>query len=377
MENFIHMPIVRPLLPQTGRLDGDDRGFRLVAISPLDKIEPDPLVILNERIKCYPRLQNEPRNNFEPKICKGDVKEGVFLLREPAVRALEELNQVLEFYGREVVITAAFRHMKNQAKVFSDVLYRWLGEQEYNSLSVQEQIQLGRKANEAALYADVIKDDIYFSHIKKLQESDRLSQIIEAATFLKISVESVMEEISIYEANLGFNNLNFDKVASTAHGNGGSVDAWVINSSTGKFVNRGVPSAYNFSPTVMDYFEWATPEMFEEERKKSPSLDGYLSGYGIDTITENVMKEIRNERRILFHAMKSVGATYFSLGKTEGECWHFNFGNERGGKQFEILPYGGGAPHSLLKNVRDKKTGQITACWTNEVAHQMAEDFMK
>jgi len=371
------IPILRSVLPHTGRLDGDDTGFRLVSVSALDKINPDPLVILNKRIKCYPRLPNVPRDNFKPKICDGSIKEERLFLREPAVRALEEVSQLLEPHGRELVLTAAFRHIKNQARVFSDALYRLLGEREYKNLSVQEQIKLGRKANEAALYADIIKNDLYFYHIKKLQESSRLKQIIDAATALEISIDDVIEEISIYEANLGFNDLNFDRVSSTAHGNGGSVDAWVINSSTGEFVNRGVPSAYNCSPTVMDYFEWATPEMFDEERKKSSALDIYLKGYGIDKITDSVIKEVRNERRILFHAMMSVGATYFSLGKTEGECWHFNFGNERGGKQFKVLPYAGGAPHSLLKNIRDKSTGQITACWTNEVAHQMAEELMK
>lgn len=377
MHDFTNIPITRTILPHTNRLDGDDTGFRSVDLSPFDKIDPDPLVLINKRVKCYPRNRNLARNNFEPIICDGTVKDERMFLREPAIRSIEEVNQLLVPYKRELVLVGAFRHVQSQALVFSDALYRWLGERKYPTLTVIEQIQLGRKANEAALYVNILQDHLYQIEKEKIKTSDRFDQIITAAENLKIDIDELILELFTYETNLGFLQLNLDKIASTAHGNGGAVDAWVIHSTTGKFVNRGVPAAYNHAPAVMDYFEWATPEMYEAERKKSFVLDSYLRGYGIEKITESVMQEIRNERRILFHAMMSVNASYFSLGKTEGECWHFNFGNERGGRQFDVLPGGGGASHSLLKNVRDKQTGKITACWTNEVAHQMYDELMK
>ncbi len=377
MQNFTNIPIIRNILSHTGRLDGDDTGFRSVALSPLDKINPDPLVLINKRVKCYPRNRKFQRNNFDPIICDGSVKDERMFLREPAIRAIEEVNNLLEPYGRELVLVGAFRHVHSQALVFSDAFNRWLGEKEYDQLTVTEQIQLGRKANEAALFVDILQDDLYEGEKQKIKMSDTFYDIISAAKNLEKTPDQIIDELFIYETNLGKLNLNLDKIASTAHGNGGSVDAWVIDSSSGKFVNRGVPAAYNHAPAVMDYFEWATVEMFEDERQKSPVLDAYLSGYGVEKITESVMKEIRNERRILFHAMMHVGATYFSLGKTEGECWHFNFGNERGGNQFDVLPFGGGAPHSLLKNIREKHTEEVTACWTNEVAHNMYDQLMK
>lgn len=377
MQNFTNIPIIRNILSHTGRLDGDDTDFRSVALSTLDKIDPDPLVLINKRVKCYPRNRKLPRNNFDPIICDGSVKDEKMFLREPAIRAVEEVNNLLEFYGRELVLVGAFRHVQSQALVFSDAFNRWLGEKEYNQLTLIEQIQLGRKANEAALFVDILQDDLYETEKQKIKTSDTFYEITSAAKNLEKTPDQIIHELFVYETNLGRLNLNLDKIASTAHGNGGSVDAWVSDSSTGKFVNRGVPGAYNNAPAVMDYFEWATVEMFEAERQKSPVLDAYLIGYGVEKITESIMKEIRNERRILFHAMMNVGASYFSLGKTEGECWHFNFGNERGGKQFDVLPFGGGAPHSLLKNVRDKDAGEVTACWTNEVAHTMYDEFMK
>ena len=91
------------------------------------------------------------------------------------------------------------------------------------------------------------------------------------------------------------------------------------------------------------------------------------------SITAEVMSSIRRERRILFHAMRDVGATYFSLGRDSGEPWHFNFGNERGGRQAALLPGAGNAGHSLLKNVRDPETGAWTAAWGNATAHRLVE----
>src|SRR5205085_9589710 len=109
----------------------------------------------------------------------------------------------------------------------------------------------------------------------------------------------------------------------------------------------------------------------------NPHLKSYLSGFGIERVTEKNMEEMKTERRLLFHIMMSIGASYFSLSKANGECWHFNFGNERGGKQFDSLPYGGNAAHSLLKNIRDTKTGQIMASWTNQAGNEMAETLLK
>jgi hypothetical protein len=74
----------------------------------------------------------------------------------------------------------------------------------------------------------------------------------------------------------------------------------------------------------------------------------------------------------LFHALRSVGASYFSLGREIGEPWHYNLGNERGGKQAAFLPSAGSACHSLLKNIRGAD-GRWIAAWGNAAAHRLGE----
>lgn len=375
--NFSEQPIVRSTLAHTGRLDGDDTGFRDVAHSPYDAADPDPLVVVNGRVKCYPISGKDEKDNYQPKISDGARPEDRILLREPALKALEEANNLLQRYGRELVVIDGFRPIQRQARSFGRVMRRFLGERDYHRLPVIEQLKLGRQTNAAILFVAVIRDDRYQQAVAAFRASRRQDELAAVGEQLHEPAEQLVTELLTYEANYGLNDLTLDTVSHTAHGNGGATDVCLVDTATGRFVNRGIPFSYNNVSAVMDYFEWATVEQYQQEANANSPLAAYLRGYGFDRVIPEAMTAARTERRILFHAMSAVGASFFSLHKTDGECWHFNLGNERGGKQFDKLPHGGNAPHALLKNVRDAHSGQITACWENAVAHRLAEALMQ
>jgi D-alanyl-D-alanine dipeptidase len=311
-----------------------------------------------------------------PALSNGHDRADRLLLRAPALLAVEEANELLKPYNRELMISDGFRPIHRQAQMFCRVLERFTGSKVYEDLSLFEKISLGRKTNASILYVDIIKDAVYDEETYKIRQSSLWPEFVSLAEKFCISSDILLHEFLVYETNGGRRSLTLDTISNTAHGTGGAIDVWLIDRSTGRFVNRGIPSSYNNVSAVMDYFEWATSKMFQQEVDENSRLKEYLHDFGIEKIDDKCMLAIREERRLLFHAMMTVGASYFSLGKTEGECWHFNFGNERGGHQYNILPNAGNPSHSLLKNIRDPKNGQITAVWGNEVAHELARELL-
>lgn len=128
----------------------------------------------------------------------------------------------------------------------------------------------------------------------------------------------------------------------------------------------------------MDWFEnEANHVSYNELIPGNPGLKQYLTECGLltaekTTITLEEFNGMRDERRILFGAMSAIGATcYFR------EPWHFNLGNFFGGLQLSTLYGAGSGCHSLLRNVTDLVTGEVTACWGNAEAHAQARAYFE
>jgi hypothetical protein len=217
------------------------------------------------------------------------------------------------------MVSDGFRPIHRQAQMFRRVLERFTGSQVYEDLSLFEKISLGRKTNASILYVDIIKDAVYDEETYKIRQSSLWPEFVSLAEKFCISSDILLHEFLVYETNGGRRSLTLDTISNTAHGTGGAIDVWLIDRSTGRFVNRGIPSSYNNVSAVMDYFEWATSKMFQQEVDENSRLKEYLHDFGIEKIDDKCMLTIREERRLLFHVMMAVGASYFSLGKTGGK----------------------------------------------------------
>ena len=376
MFDYRDRPILRPTLAHTGRLDGDDTGYRDVAISPLDAEAPDPMVRL-DGIPCYPVYARGARPKITPFYGPGVGAPDPIWVRAPVAAALREANDRLADYDRQLLVLDGFRSASVQARLFMDVFER-LGEGEGRSidaLSIGDWIRLGRRADDTASFCRLRAGDSLAGAIDDLRAGPAGDDLRSVAAEMSSDECAVALEYLTYRANHAGDSRFLDPAANTAHGSGGACDLWLLDLRDGEPVSLGVPFDSTAVPAVMDYFEWATAADYARAVSGDAPLRHYLAEFGLDpaSITAEVMASIRRERRILFHAMRDVGATYFSLGRDSGEPWHFNFGNERGGRQATLLPGAGNACHSILKDVRDPATGAWTAAWGNATAHRLVE----
>lgn len=370
-------PIVRLMLPHTGRLDGDDSGYRDVPTYHEDAENPDDLVDVEKYgINAYPVYAKGARAGITPYYGNGIGSYEKILLREPVAKALKVAEDRLAPYDRQLIVLDGMRTVQIQARLWADIRDRILGAHHNDKLSVFNEIRIGRMADKIGSFSRIKHDEKYHAAMENLQKSQLWSEILDTAQKVSSSPEEIAEEYLIFMTNRGEMQLTLDETSPTSHGGGGAADLWLLDKKSGKPTNLGVPFDYVGRAAVIDFFEWATLEEYRSEVESSQDLKKYLQECGITKVDRAVFEQIRAERRMLTNAMLSVGATFYSLGEQEGEPWHFNVGNEIGGKQSVVLPGAGSSCHSILKNIRDPKTGEITAAWGNEAAHKLARKIM-
>lgn len=368
-------PIMRRILPHTGRLDGDDTGYRSVAVALSDAQDPDLLVRIDGAIPCHPVYAMGARPRVTPFYGGGLGADARVLVRAPVARALDRVRGALRPHRRDLLVLDGWRSASTQARLWSAVYQRLRGEAPKDERAgVVAEIGLGRRADDTASYCPVVKDGAYAAAVAALKGSRAWDEILAAGSVLDAEPAALVEELVTYRANDGALPLRLDTSANTAHGSGGACDLWMIDSDTDLPVNLGVPFDSTSPAAVMDFFEWAAVDRYADLAAADAGLRAYLADFGLSAnhVDEDVFAAIRRERRLLYHATASAGASFFSLGRGCGEPWHFNFGNEDGGKQARLLPGGGNACHSLLKDVRDPTSGAWMAVWGNAAAHALA-----
>ena len=373
--DFASCPIVRPINPNTGLLEGDDSGYRKVPICPLDNEDPDPMeeVTTVATLPVYAKGETEGLCCYYPGGIGGPER---VLVRAPVARGLEEADQMLKPLGRKLLVVDGFRPYTVQA-----ALWRYLRGEiitarglKDNELTLRQEVEVGLKADDVGSYCALSENLETEGAITGLM-SNMLAEIHNAATALGKDAREVATLFVTFQANLGRNALKLQEDAITAHGNGGAVDLWMVDD-RGKFCNLGVPYDYvpppntDISPAVINYFEMVEYEHYEAIVARDPTLNKYLAGLAKE-VTRATFEEARRERRILFHAMMSLGGTYFSLDKDLGEPWHFQLGNERQGKQSMVagLEGSGNCCHAKLKGISQ-------AVWSNAVGHKLAHDIL-
>lgn len=373
-------PIVRDINPNTGRLEGDDTGYRNVPGSPLEFENPDPLVVLESDL-AYPlyAIGRTPRLSapYTPNL----RSPAQVLVREPVARGLREANALLRPYHRAIKVVDGWRGWWTQRDMWAALQKEVLRKEGLlrRHLPIFEEVLVGMKTDDLCSYCTVVEDESFETAKQELLQGPKSEELAQASTQLALPPQKVAQLHLTFLANQGRNNLKIDPDAVTAHGNGGAIDLWMVNTDTGRWVNLGVPYDYfpapgtRMSPSVMDYFD--LPEVdwkvYAEAVAADPTLQLYLQELGYSRVTPQVFREAQRERRLLYGVMKKCGSTYFSLDRERGEPWHFQLGNERGGNQANIpgLAGSGNACHAILQ-------GHPLAVWSNSVGHKLAaRDF--
>lgn len=371
--DFRDMPISLPILTHTGKVDGDDVGYREVKASPFDATDPDPLVLADGfEIRPIYNIGRVP--GLCPYYGKGIGGPPIILLRKPAVLALREVNEDLVPYGRGLLLLDGHRSSETQRRLFLDILFRLITKDELLDLmttNVAEFLRICIAADDIGAYAPAVITSEYFNC--KWKELD-IAEFRGAARLLSLgTTEEAVRLYTHFQTNLGLTDLELDETGNTAHGSGGAIDAYLYDLETRKPTCLGIPFDAVGTPSRMDWFE--DDNNFDEYVRfvadpKREDIREYLGYFDVTTPTMQDFIAIREERRMLFHAMTKAGATIYI-----NEAWHFNLGNERGGKQSLIFPGGGNSCHGLLRDVRDDK-GDLVNVWTNGVGNQLAREFL-
>ncbi len=373
MPTWLDEPIVRAVLPHTGRLDGDDMGYRDVAVHPSDEIDPDPLVALPASLLRVPVYARGVTPRITSLYEDGLGASPHILVRLPVALALLEADAKLAPFNRALLVLDGFRPAYVQARLWAWLFRRSviLAGLDDNDLSPRDWIIHGRATDDVASFCTCVEDDAFVEMVKQ-SASDNRSELAAYGPPL-----AVAKELVTFQINYGFRCGNLDTCANTAHGSGGAVDVVLAERSSSEPVMMGVHFDSTSPAAVIDWFERNDQTVLRRLVGQDEALSHYFHDFDVadSDIDDSLFAAVRRERRLLFHAMNSVGASFFSLGIDIGESWHFNLGNELGGRQSIILRGAGNACHSLLRNIVDPSNGQIIAVWGNAAAHKLAAQF--
>lgn len=358
------------ILPHTGRIDGDDAGYRNVRGSAMDVVNPDLLMPI-EGVETLPIYAVGAIPGICPYYGTGIGGSETILVRKPVLLSLLDVNHNLRPYGRECLVLDGHRSPEVQRNLWVDVWKRVTDVSNPQGMSVLEFLKKGMEADDIGAYAPVVRDEKFEAAVNSLLAGYDV-HYERAAEELKLdSAEAAAALWLTFQTNLGLTEFQLDQAGNTAHGSGGATDVYLLDTETNKPTNLGVPFDCIGEPSRMDWFEddnnFDAYVSFVSERN---DVKEYLKYFNIWIVTHADFVAIREERRILYHAMVEAGASFYV-----GEPWHFNHGNERGGNQAIAFPGGGNSCHSLLKNVVDGE-GNYVAVWTNDVANRLAREFV-
>lgn len=374
-KNFREIPIVLGINPFTNLIDGDDTGYRKIAVSPLDAIDPDPLVFLYEHeILELPVYHRGATSLICPYYPNGIGGYSNILVREPVLRGLVEADAILQGYKRKILTLDGFRHGYTQQELWK---YHFrLGMRTsrigLKTLTITQLVSLGMEADAIGSYCDVVRDEAFQAQHNVLLNGKYAEEFNTLAKKLNMDVREVVDLYLCFCTNLEPNGLTLNFNAPTAHGSGGAIDLWLIDLETdlpcffGAPFDYMAPSHLSVSPVVLDYFDRpdVTVDTYYEALEADLVLRDHVFMHGFSGRVENAFRTAQEERRVLFHTMKALGGTVYN-----GEFFHYQYGNERGGKQKGDFLGSGNACHAIL-------TGKQEAVWGNSAAHSLAREIM-
>ncbi len=341
--------------------DWNDGGYREVAIP--EETDPDPLVVANDRLKCYRIYYHSGMDNSK-----------LILLREPVVKSLERVNELLRPYDLEMLVVDGFRSVYTQALLWRNILKVVSKGVAPESLSPLELLTFGLQADEIGSYAQAKKTRTFHSLVESCMSDGPL--LVDFAIYMQghPGLEKTPREMAMLYITLLVNlgevyQVPLDIAAHTAHGNGGTEDSRLLNVSTGRQVCLGTP--YDWTDTRLcsvDSFEDESKfELWRQSQVENREMAEYLVECGIvDPVTIDDFRRVRDFRRILYWATEEVG-----VGRYRQEFWHRTHGNQFGGKQAKTHLGAGNSCHAMSRGLVDEK-GEPLVVWGNKAAHEMA-----
>lgn len=226
------------------------------------------------------------------------------LLEQARARLLQE--------GKDLAVVSGFLSPGNQ-------LARWrtLYATQNRSTPWQE-ILAGRYADSAGSVAAVIPGGNYATQHGDLMDDLLLVAELQAKADVD-DVSTIVAELLQYRANAGKGNgIEIDKMTATSiHNLGHSVN--VVLTEGGEPLNMGVGVDIVSPVQAVDYFEKVTPEEYEALLTADPLLLEYLASLGVRQIDEKLIGEVRDNRRLLFQAMRGARFDFY-----KGEQGHFS-----------------------------------------------------
>lgn len=379
MKNFREMPIVLKVLDHTGNVDGDDgyseklkMKYRDVKVCDADTKNPDPLVVINDEMRCMPIYSGGAARGITPYYGTGIGAPSTVLVRKPVLQCLRLANDQLRPFSRMLLVLDGWRPADVQVGVWGDVRSRRIEQLglKGQELTVQQEVEIGDYADNIGSFCAVVKNEKFEAEVKKLEESDRWGQVMAASEALNKPILDVVELYLTFLANRGAIRLDLNNTVTTAHGNGGATDLFLIDFDA-KPVCLGVPFDFDGEAARMDWFEDEDNlDPFKKMIMDRPDLCEYLIECGVTRFNRDTFNRIRDERRMLYWACVSVGATIYV-----NEPWHFNWPCREGGKLAMLFPDAGNGCQSFLKNVRDPE-GQLIAVWGNDTGNRLANEIL-
>jgi len=203
----------------------------------------------------------------------------------------------------------AWRSASVQTRLWRDVFLRLVAEEGeiVSGLSLQRFLEIGRRADDTASFCQVARDKAYTRAMTELQRGTQWIEVeVEAAAAGSGKTSAaVAAGFFSFTTNLGQGDLTLDTSANTANGNKNACDLWLIERENGAPVNLSVPYDSTSPAAVMDYFEWAGPERYQQEIDRDPGLQSYLGDFALyrQGVSDMLIESIRTERRLLFHAL--------------------------------------------------------------------------
>lgn len=361
IESFAATPIVLQTLAHTGKTDGDDAGYRKW---PVTENQDQLVVIPREMIRQELVYAVGPVQGLCPYYEGGLGAANVAIVRAPVLAALLRLDAMLSDIGLGVLLVDAWRDGQIQVNLWC-YLFKQAADKEglkREGMSVADIVRLGDDADNIGSYNAADENEAFMGAVNQELEGCRSDEIRNLADLRNVKPYDIAATLVTYEANLGWrDDVQLSKTASTAHGGGGATDIYMYDLVTGKTVCLGVPFDYAGKASRMDYFEnEANYAEFLEEVQKDALLKQYLAECGFETPTVENCQEIARNRRVLYHACVSLGATIYV-----NEPWHFNWPCNHG-----EFPLAGNGCQALLKN-------EATAVWSNAFGHEEAFKLLK
>ncbi len=395
MSDWRTTPIVRPINSLTGLIEGDDTGYRdMITL----KHNRSPLVVPNVLI----RASYDGLDEFGEKTPRlpGGLAKGELILRETAARGIELLDQlVFEASDGQFIIAAldGFRSEQRQIAGFNRLLKEQMALIGLTDEAIPQRIAdfmaCGGIADGTFSYVKLRPSKAVEEASQRLKnDADLMAQV---ADFLVRSIESGdirdlrqgdfeggITELLTISANYGVGPgaglpLNSE---GNAHAGAAACDVFMIEAATGRPINP-VYFDYPGQEAGMDFMEHeGSYEAYLAAVREKPLLRQHLVRLGytdLDSFTQTEWEYFQGALRILYHAAKGAGFTYYSS-EHGGENWHLESGNiiyepSNGnvvaceGLTASLHPNSGNPGHTLQTLGR-----KAVAVWGGATAHSLA-----